>query len=44
MSVIQLIKMLYFLTRCTSCGIKSNNQPVGDGCHTCQSGSMQIWE
>lgn len=28
-------------TKCSYCGIESNNQPAGDGCHSCLQGIMQ---
>lgn len=29
------------MTECTHCGTRSNNQPAGDVCHTCQRGIMR---
>lgn len=29
-------------TKCTYCGVVSNNQHEGDGCHACQRGSMRL--
>lgn len=28
-------------TKCTHCGIETNNQPAGDGCHACCRGTMR---
>jgi hypothetical protein len=31
----------YTETKCNYCGQISNNQPSGDGCHTCLRGIME---
>lgn len=28
-------------TQCSYCGVKSHNQPPGDGCHSCLKGIMK---
>jgi len=28
-------------TKCSHCGVETNNQPVGDGCHACSQGCME---
>ncbi|MBD9674942.1 hypothetical protein IB275_30475 [Pseudomonas sp. PDM21] len=33
--------MSYPKTRCSYCGTETNNQPSGDGCHTCLKGIMK---
>jgi len=34
-------KEMYQETKCSNCGTTTNKQPAGDGCHSCQRGTME---